>query len=350
MTEYPSHFKLCTFNLYNYVEPPFAYYEHENIYSTVQWQKKEAWIRQRLLDLVPDIIGFQEVFSPDALKKLTQSLGFKYFTTVSEPLLDAHHVYNKPVVALASRYPILSASAVEGNADSAEQLGLQAGFRFSRPPIRAEVHVKGLGTLLVYVVHFKSKRAEWPQALAANEVGLPDGVNLIANSLLAKQMGSWLSSIQRGTEAALLYQDIVEQMQCQERPVVLMGDFNDSIESTPLQPLIASQYQDRLNGRSIADMSIEDRRSVQRFCLYDGFEIQEPPMPAERQPSHYFANKGNVLDYILLSKDFKLDHDHSLAHVSAYTVDDRHLIDAHPEQDAECSDHALVMLELEIRF
>ncbi len=341
---YPSHFKVCTFNLYNYVEPPNAYYEHENIYSSSQWQKKERWIRQRLIEMSPDIIGFQEVFSPVALKHLTASLGYKYFVTVSEPVIDSHHVYNKPVVALASKFPITDAEAVIPNPDTVNKLGLTPEFNFSRPPIRAQVHIKGLGTLLVYVVHLKSKRAEWPQDSTIDDDALPS----MGSHLLSQQMGSWLSSIQRGTEAALLYEDVVQQTENKDRPVMLMGDFNDSLLSTPLQPLIDSQYQDRINGRMVSGMSHQERRDVQRYCLYDAYSLQES-VPPERKPTHYFANKGNILDYILLSKDFSLDYDHGLAEVLGYHVEDRHLIDAHPEKDAECTDHALVMVDIAIR-
>ena len=36
--------KLASFNLFNYIEPPLAYYDFENIYSAEQWQKKQTWL------------------------------------------------------------------------------------------------------------------------------------------------------------------------------------------------------------------------------------------------------------------------------------------------------------------
>jgi endonuclease/exonuclease/phosphatase family metal-dependent hydrolase len=339
MMEFPTHFKICTFNLFNYVEPPFAYYEHENIYSESQWAKKQHWMFKKLLEVSPDIVGFQEVFSPESLKKLTQKLGYTHFVTVSEPRIDSYHVFDKPVVALASRFPIVSATQVVPDSETIEKLGLQADFAFSRPPIRAEIHINGLGTLLVYVVHLKSKRADWRFDTAPEDMG---------NVLLARQMGSWLSSIQRGTEAALIYQDIVKQAELRERLVVVMGDFNDSIDATPLQPLIGSSKLDRLNGRYIADMSAQERREFKKFCLFDAYDLQYP-RPAERKATHFMGHIGNVLDYILLSNHFCADHDHSLATVSKYHVEDSHLVDCQPESDAECSDHALVWVNIHIR-
>ena len=62
--------KIATFNLFNYLEPPNAAYEFERILSAEQWQKKQRWISEYLREYQPDIIGFQEVFSPDSLKEL----------------------------------------------------------------------------------------------------------------------------------------------------------------------------------------------------------------------------------------------------------------------------------------
>ena len=64
-----THFKVGTLNLFNYLAPPNAFYESENIYSSSQWRKKSSWINNQLSHLQPDIIGFQEVFSPKELKR-----------------------------------------------------------------------------------------------------------------------------------------------------------------------------------------------------------------------------------------------------------------------------------------
>ena len=60
--------KIATFNLFNYLEPPNAFYEFERIYSAEQWAKKQRWITEYLREHQPDVIGFQEVFSADSLK------------------------------------------------------------------------------------------------------------------------------------------------------------------------------------------------------------------------------------------------------------------------------------------
>ena len=51
--------KVATFNLFNYLAPPDAFYDFDRIYSAEQWQKKENWIASYLQKHQPDIIGFQ---------------------------------------------------------------------------------------------------------------------------------------------------------------------------------------------------------------------------------------------------------------------------------------------------
>ena len=59
--------RLASFNLFNFIAPPDAYYEFNNIYTQAQWQQKCDWISHYLATHQPCVIGFQEVFSPDAL-------------------------------------------------------------------------------------------------------------------------------------------------------------------------------------------------------------------------------------------------------------------------------------------
>lgn len=116
-TSSDSHYqlKIASFNLFNFIAPPDAFYEFDNIYTQEQWQKKLNWIAKYLKEHQPDVIGFQEVFSPVELEHLTKSCGLDYFTVLDSPQVMDDFIYSKPVVALASRYPIKEAVSV--NAD-----------------------------------------------------------------------------------------------------------------------------------------------------------------------------------------------------------------------------------------
>ncbi|MBL7005331.1 MAG: endonuclease/exonuclease/phosphatase family protein, partial [Gammaproteobacteria bacterium] len=153
-----SQLKIATFNLFNYLEPPNAYYDFDRIYSAEQWQKKQHWVTEYLSGYQPDIIGFQEVFSPDSLKELVISQGYAYFEVVDQPEIIDDFIYKRPVVAIASRYPIVDINTVKPNIELAQTIGLTGDFTFSRKVLRATIDVPHMGNCDCYVVHFKSKR------------------------------------------------------------------------------------------------------------------------------------------------------------------------------------------------
>ncbi len=155
-----SHFqiKIATFNLFNFIAPPDAFYEFDNIYTQEQWQKKLNWISKYIDEHQPDVIGFQEVFTPSALKDLCSQSGLLHFAVLDTPHVVDDFIYSKPVVALASRFPILESSSVTADHEMVSMMGLNEGFDFSRKPLRATIELPKIGKADCYVVHFKSKR------------------------------------------------------------------------------------------------------------------------------------------------------------------------------------------------
>ena len=84
-----------------------------------------------LREYQPDIIGFQEVFSPESLKALVATQGYDYFEVVDKPEVVDDFIYTQPVVAIASRFPIVDIHSVTPNTELAQTFGL-ADFSFSR--------------------------------------------------------------------------------------------------------------------------------------------------------------------------------------------------------------------------
>ena len=129
--------KIATFNLFNYLQPPFAFYDFERIYSAEQWSKKQRWITNYLDEYAPDVIAFQEVFSPDSLQALLLKAGYQYFAVVDQAEVIDDFICRSPVVAIASRYPIKCVKAVQPDPELAASIGLQTDFSFSRKVLRA---------------------------------------------------------------------------------------------------------------------------------------------------------------------------------------------------------------------
>lgn len=373
--------------MFNYLEPPNAYYEFERIYSAQQWQKKQNWIADHLNEHQPDIIGFQEVFSPESLKDLLKLQGYNYFSVVDTPEIIDDFIYKRPVVAIASRYPIAEVTAVQVNNAQVEALGLAPNFAFSRKILRATIEVPHLGHCDCYVVHFKSKRPmiEFDAENAQTHSSIEKN---IVESLKAQVAGTWASSIQRGSEAALLMLNIIERREATANPVVLMGDFNNRLQDGVLNHLLTN---------SLRFVSPFDQQAyLAKYCLSDAWELyerfitnenagvavspeetligkaenletnivkddatkqhtdlskqnQSAKAKLQRVPTHYFNGKGSVLDYILLSSEFDASYHDSLYQVSNYLTLDQHLINPLFDRDGESTDHAVIMVTLELR-
>ncbi|HIC65644.1 MAG TPA: endonuclease, partial [Paracoccus sp.] len=107
-----------------------------------------------------DIIGFQEVFSRDALEALVQELGFKYFETADLAKLSTNNPkkYVTTTVALASKYPISNMQKVKVHTPSLKAHAFEGHFHFSRIPIKATITLPNDKEILVYVAHLKSNR------------------------------------------------------------------------------------------------------------------------------------------------------------------------------------------------
>jgi len=85
--------KLGTFNLFQFVEPPYSWYTKDGKFNKKQWIQKTSWIKNQIVKMDCDIIGFQEVFSSDALKDIVKDLGFEYFQTVDVAQLSPTNIY-----------------------------------------------------------------------------------------------------------------------------------------------------------------------------------------------------------------------------------------------------------------
>ncbi|WDE14499.1 endonuclease/exonuclease/phosphatase family protein [Thalassomonas haliotis] len=334
---------MASFNLFNYLAPPNAYYDFQRIYSAEQWDKKQHWIADYLKAHQPDVIGFQEVFSPEPLKTLVAGLGYRYFHVVDRPQVTDGFIYSHPVVAIASRYPVIGADAIVPDTGLAGAMGLKAGFSFSRKVLRATVDLPHIGFCDCYVVHFKSKR---PLFDYQPDKTLSDEKNTL-EQLKAQVTGGWGAAMQRGSEAALLFVEMLSRREASGLPMILMGDFNNSLSQEEL--LFLTTRLLRADAVTGSDVYLE------KYCLQDAWDlfqavaVSRGKASSGRRPSHYYGAKGFVLDYILLSREFDAGYQLSLFEVSGYETYDRHLINPIFDRDGESSDHAIPMVTLTLR-
>ncbi len=336
-----SRLKIATFNLFNYLEPPFAYYDFERIYSAGQWQKKQRWISDYLNEFKPDVIAFQEVFSPESLRELVLKQGYPYFAVVEQPEVIDDFICRSPVVAIASRYPIKEVQSPQADSQLAIAIGLQDDFSFSRRVLRATVDLPHIGDVDCYVVHFKSKR---PLLEFEHDDSLPAEKNIV-EKLKAQLLGGWGATVQRGTEAALLQVNMIARREQSGLPMILMGDFNNTLSDGILTHLLTD---------SLRFAAKEDCAAfLGKYLLKDAWELYQSSADGDRdtlrKPTHYFGESSSVLDYILLSCEFDACCQSSLFEVSEYHTYDRHLINPIFERDSESTDHGIVLITLTLR-
>ncbi|OBU27447.1 endonuclease [Photobacterium kishitanii] len=316
-----------------------AYYDFQNIYTTEQWHKKQAWITRFLTKNQPDIIGFQEVFSSESLQTLLESAGYPYYAVVDTPTVIDDFIYRSPVVAIASKFPIVEIAPVSADQQAASLLGLSE-FHFSRQPLRATIDIPHIGLTDCYVTHFKSKRSLFDDPLPDTIVPSETALSRFAG----QRLGSWGSAMLRGTEANLLLLAILKQRESSTRPMLLMGDFNDELSSSCLEQLIAGN----VFGMSDSDI----KRLIGYYRLYDSWDLftqNTEQVSLLRSPTHYFGSKTSVLDYILLSQEFNAQYLGSLFEVSDYHTEDKHLINSSFDEDGYSTDHAIPCVTLSLR-
>lgn len=234
--------RLGTFNLFQFVEPPYSWYTKKDKFNQRQWLEKTTWIQKQIIKMDCDIIGFQEVFSRDALQSLVKALGFEYFISVDVAKLSSNNPYKyvSTTVALASKYPITTTQEVKAHEDT---------FKFSRLPIKARITLPNEEEILVYVCHLKSNRLNAFEHVFNAQDTLAHKKALVFKDLENKYS---LALKQRLQEASALFYDIEKS---KHSPTVLLCDLNDKEFSLSIDALTNPKYH--------------DDKSAESFVLYD---------------------------------------------------------------------------------
>ena len=327
--------RLGTFNLFQFVEPPYSWYTKKDKFNQRQWLEKTTWIKNQILKMDCDIIGFQEVFSRKALRNLVKDLGFKYFKIVDVAKLSKNNRYKyvTTTVAIASKYPISNIQVVEVHLPSIDKHNFEGVFHFSRIPIKATITLPDEKELLVYVCHLKSNRLNEFEYVFNEDHSLEHKKELVLQAL--EGTGSKALK-QRLCEASSLFYDI---KQYKNTPTVLMCDLNDKEFSLTIDALSNTKYHDDKNEE---DLVLHDASYQYTPEVYNPHpEAKE----VKRKATSYFLGKGNVLDYIFISNAFNKDNEDKIAEVTDYTVLDEHLQE-NKDGSLLQSDHAQVVCEL----
>ena len=341
-------FRVASFNLLNLVRPGVRYYDLP-AHTEEEHEQKIKWIAQTLDRSQADIVGFQEVFSSSSLQSaVTHS---QYFPNHAQVLSTGAESENneeegkalRPKVGLATRFQIVRHESIKefpSHADfqipskspeGVERLIDVSIKQFERPPLRAEILIPETDiTVVVYVAHLKSKRPIYKEG--------EDRENPIHRAL-----GSLRAQMIRSLEATALRARIVKDIEKNRQPLIMLGDLNDTVESTSTQ-IIAGQAP---HFRWPAKI----KRMYWDVLLYSTNTIQTRQDLKDFSYTNIHHGQRNVLDHILVSQEFYHRNSKRLGKVTYQHIFNDHLFDwslTEREPSRVMSDHGVPVAEIEL--
>ena len=368
-------FSIATFNVKNLIGPDKVYYPFEYL-TPEAYAWKRDWLSDQLLQMDADIVGFQEIFDAQALADVVAETDAKghEINEISQPTRDKRYrrraIYRnlkytpygetpnlvvapnlhsteedgkrRPGVAILSRHPIVETQIVQDLSDnpletSFDQLGGgDAGAwrltSLSRPILKAVIEVDGR-KISVFNTHLKSKHGEVDR--------LPDGSrpaeNLLDYDPLGRAMGALRAALRRMGEAYVLRRLILEEL-AQDRPVVVLGDMNDSVNSVsseilsgerPFKNYAWMRRHDakRENDRYSDDENITIQSAVRSAMLESAERMFVRRAQRDMIYTAAFNGVYESIDLILLSRHFQEGADGQIAKLEYLQCLNDHLTD-----------------------
>lgn len=337
-----------TFNVQNLTRAGKPIYnESRPLYSTEEYAKKRAWIQAQLAKMDADIIGFQEIIEGEALRDCVRGTEMEdWHIAAAKPNGQT------PVNAILSRFPIVSTECIskipfafEFFDDDAQRARLKSASGqvpaaiplqiqdFSRDVLKVEIEITKGFSIVVGVVHLKSKRPI-----------LPDGLDRDDATLVELAQGSVRSLIRRGVEAAgvraILSQHIEERP---NTPIFLIGDLNDSDTAVTNQAMLGEPPFHRL--------SPEEKIARWRYVLQNSRDVQ-----ARRSMENFYytyIHNGHYesLDNIFVCNHFADRNTERLGRIIDVRLFNDHLFDqtlSHDRKPRHVSDHGQVVTNIDV--
>ena len=335
-------FRVASFNVENLILPDVRYYDRLKD-TREQYDTKVNWIASILKRAKADIVGIQEVWFEEALADAAKrSFFFSNGVHIAAPGANRTenlngHMAKRPRLGVLSRFPIKTAASVQAfpaSVDLTIPLRVDGGAlmqvpigvpQFQRPILRAVVDVNGLD-LVVYVAHLKSKGP----LIREGE----DGDDPFAASL-----GQARATIVRAAEAAALRHLILADLKETKKPVVVLGDLNDTPDAASTQ-IVRGPTPHK-------DMERAEKKALWDVVLYSTFRIA-----FERSAqihTHIHDGERDILDHILVSEEFNGRNRNRIGDVVRHEVINDYLRDDPDDvQPRGASDHGVPIAEIRL--
>jgi len=331
-----SKLSLATFNIKNLQIPGEPMYQGRT-YSQKQYDEKVEWTAWALGQIDADIIGFQELWHPQALKEAFEAAGlYGDYTLASKNFGNSigcalavrkpHKLVSKKWIKSFPKELILKKRKPSAGSNEPDYKISVAADYFSRAILEATIQpvqgTKRVPAIVLYNAHFKSKLA-----IRLDK----DEYRKTTVRAHSTAIGSALANIRRTAEAAALRILVSKKTKNSDTPVVVMGDLNDN-QLSVITSIVSQDPTFRLNVTSSAGRKSD-------AGLYAVAALQEYRSMRDVYYTHIFKEKRESLDHILVSEQF---YDHSKKRVWAFK--EMQVINDHLDRhdDFAVSDHAPV--------
>jgi len=334
---------VATFNVENLIGPDKAIYDEPRPrYTKEQYQQKIGWIRNQLLTMNADIIGFQEVFEEQALKDCLIGTPMENWN-----LFVANPTGKSPVNGILSKFPIAKADIIEDipfTFDFFDEESLSIVLesspieipikKFSRGVLNAEIKINDSLTVLVMVLHLKSKRPIYSKGFDPEQATYPD---------IAK--GQIRSLIRRGIEASGIRQILSgEIIKDETKPIFILGDLNDNDSAVTNQAILGEE--------PYRNLSPEEKAKRWKHVFQNCKDVQARKSIENFHYSYIYNGHYESLDNIFISNHFAELNSERIGRIIDLRLYNDHVIDTKTSMDRKpiyVSDHGQVVANIELR-
>ena len=348
----PKAVTIATMNLLNLAALDQITYRGAVPISAATYERKIQWIADKLTVIDADIIGFQEVWSRDALVACFDRAGLtdKYQIIAR----DAPFGRVQTAAAISTKLPITNDPSTHWT----EEFPKEARFikrkpkpgeqmnqmelkitQFSRPILNLDLdmglHLGEPLKLRLFVMHLKSKLA---MELDSAEYHDP------AVKPHAKAIGEALSAIRRTAEVAALRVWLNKELRETRMPSIVVGDMNDGHLSTTAG-ILAAQPPQKLFAASRVGQKATKSGDV---GLYSAQMLQEYRSIRDVYYTYEHENLLESLDHIFVSEEF---YEHSPNCI--WTFHDLKVLNDHihfrSSTDKVQSDHGIIVAKFDAK-
>lgn len=392
-------FSIASFNVKNLIGADQEYYRFEK-YTVEEHAWKQAWLADQLMNLSADIVCFQEIFDetslqaviaecdaagieaneahvPDPSKRYARKAIFRklaYKPYAQAELAFAPNVNDggpgerRPGVAVLSRFGFAEAPQVLQELPEPLEIpfadlgggdgGTYKISRLSRPIIKVRIPV-GDQVISVFNCHLKSKLGELDKPAGA---AFPPAADLVNYDAAGRALGSLRAGLRRMAEAWVLRRAILNEL-TQGRPVMVLGDFNDSEHAVSSEIITGEvpfknyawmrRHDAKHQGDRYSDHENEViQEQINAVRLHSAEKMFVRKSARDMVFTSAFGGVFESIDQILMSRHFAPDYDQRIGDMEYFSVLNDHLTDgSHPEAPYNklASDHGQIMAHMRLR-